>query len=67
VSARFVDSAGRLAGFAGAVLGWRPGEFWAATPAELAAIVAALAGEDACVAPPDAGVIARLREAFPDG
>jgi uncharacterized phage protein (TIGR02216 family) len=49
------------------VLGWRPDTFWAATPAELRAIVAALAGEDARVTPPDAQMIARLKEAFPDG
>jgi uncharacterized phage protein (TIGR02216 family) len=29
-----------LAGLAGRRLGWRAGEFWAATPAELAAILA---------------------------
>ena len=66
MSARFVDSAGRLAGFAGAALGWRPAEFWAATPAELSAVVRALAGE-AGATPPDAATIARLKEAFPDG
>jgi uncharacterized phage protein (TIGR02216 family) len=61
----FARAAGRLAGQAGAVLGWSPDAFWAATPAELAAVVAALAGEAAD--PPDATTIARLREAFPDG
>ena len=39
----FTEGAGRLAGLAGAVLGWRPHEFWRATPAELAAILDALA------------------------
>ena len=34
-------AAARLAGLAGAVLGWRPGEFWDATPAELAALLKA--------------------------
>ena len=61
--------AGRLAGMTGAVLDWPPDRFWAATPAELAGVVAALAGVaigDTAV-PPDAGVIARLKEAFPDG
>lgn len=37
----FGESALRLARLAGRVLGWRPHEFWAATPAELAAILAA--------------------------
>jgi hypothetical protein len=64
---RFADSAGRLAGFAGAVLGWRPGEFWAATPAELGAVVRAMAGEEARAAPPEPQVIAALKEKFPDG
>ena len=32
----FVPVATRLAAIAAQVLGWRPGEFWAATPAELA-------------------------------
>ena len=61
----FLVAAARLAGLAGAVLGWRPGEFWDATPAELAAVFAALnpAGE----APPDEGALARLKEMFPDG
>jgi len=61
----FAESAGRLAGQAGAVLGWSPAAFWTATPAEVAAVVGALAGETA--APPDPATIARLREAFPDG
>ncbi len=61
----FAQGAGRLAGQAGAVLGWSPDAFWAVTPAELAAVVAAIAGEAAD--PPDAVTIARLKEAFPDG
>ena len=36
MSGRFADTAARLAALAARVLGWRPGEFWAATPAELA-------------------------------
>ncbi|VVT00373.1 conserved hypothetical protein [Sphingomonas sp. EC-HK361] len=61
----FGVSALRLAGLAGVAFGWRPGEFWAATPAELRALVTALAGGD--VAPPDGATVRRLREAFPDG
>jgi len=34
---RFGAAAHRLAGVAARLLGWRPVEFWAATPAELAA------------------------------
>ncbi len=40
----FADAAGRLAGVVGTTLGWRPDEFWRATPAEVAAVVRALAG-----------------------
>ena len=35
----FADAARKLAGAAGRLLGWTPGTFWAATPAELAAIL----------------------------
>ena len=66
MSDSFAASAVRLAGFAGALLGWRPDAFWAATPAELEAIVRVFAGDDAAV-PPDAAAIARLKEMFPDG
>lgn len=38
---RFADQAGRLAGQVALLLGWRPAEFWQATPAELGAIFAA--------------------------
>ncbi len=62
----FADSAVRLAGLAGALAGWRPGEFWRATPAELEAVLAALAGP-AGDAPPDAATMAALKEQFPDG
>lgn len=63
----FADAALRLSGFAGAVFGWSADRFWAATPAELAAVVAALTGADVGAAPPDRETIAKLREAFPDG
>ena len=54
----------RLAGLTGAVLGWRPDEFWSATPAELAAILTALAPEPDAL---DAQLIARMKEQHPDG
>ncbi|WP_374284217.1 phage tail assembly chaperone [Novosphingobium sp.] len=38
--ARFAPGAVRLAGLAARLLGWRPAEFWAATPAELACVLA---------------------------
>lgn len=37
---QFGPGASRLAGLAARLLGWRPDEFWRATPAELAAILA---------------------------
>ena len=61
----FSDSAGRLAGLAGVLLGWRPEEFWRATPAELGAWVRAMTGEGGESAGP--AELARLREMFPDG
>lgn len=41
----FMEGAARLAGIAAVLLGWRPGEFWAATPDELAGVLGALNGE----------------------
>ncbi|MDP5280003.1 phage tail assembly chaperone [Sphingomonas sp. DG1-23] len=60
-----MEAAVRLAGMAGVLFGWTPEIFWNATPAELAALVRALAGD--AVPPPGAGEIARLKELFPDG
>ncbi|MEI9850628.1 MAG: phage tail assembly chaperone [Sphingomonas sp.] len=61
----FAEAAARLSGVAGAMFGWAPEIFWNATPAELACLVRALAPEGE--APPNAGIIARLKEQFPDG
>lgn len=61
----FTAGAARLAGLAGAVLGWSAAQFWEATPVELEGVLRALAGEAA--APPDADTLARLKERFPDG
>lgn len=64
MSELFSDSAGRLAGLAGALLGWRPDEFWGATPAELIAVVRAMTGEKEDGA--SAVDLDRLRRMFPD-
>jgi uncharacterized phage protein (TIGR02216 family) len=61
----FAAAAVRLAGFGCAMLGWRPDEFWRATPAELAAVVAALTGDTPAAL--DARGVAALMEEFPDG
>ena len=63
----FAIRAARLAGMAGAVLGWRPEEFWSATPAELQAIFQVFAGDAASDAHAGCGDLARLMEMFPDG
>jgi uncharacterized phage protein (TIGR02216 family) len=63
-SKRFSESAARLAGLAGALLGWRPDEFWRATPAELGAVLGAMAGgSDEAVSSSD---LERLMQRFPD-
>ena len=66
-AATLADAARRLSGLAAVLCGWRPAEFWVATPDELAAVVAALTGGVDAADPPDAAVIAMLQEAFPDG
>ncbi|HEX8573359.1 MAG TPA: phage tail assembly chaperone [Allosphingosinicella sp.] len=61
---RFSERAARLAGLAGALLGWRPDEFWRSTPAELGAVLEAIlpaAAEGASRSDLD-----RLMERFPD-
>lgn len=63
----FAQAASRLAGLAGITFGWRPDEFWNATPDELAALVRAATGKTPDATPPDATVIARMQEAYPDG
>lgn len=40
MNARLGPAALRLSGLAARLLGWKPDEFWAATPAELAAALA---------------------------
>jgi hypothetical protein len=61
----FAETAGRLAGQTAILLGWRPAEFWAATPAELAAVFAALA--DTRPAAVSRDTINALLERDPDG
>ncbi|MET0137300.1 MAG: phage tail assembly chaperone [Sphingobium sp.] len=63
----FAEHAARLMGLAAMLLGWRPADFWAATPGELAAILRAMAERtDAGTAGMDAGELARLKEICPD-
>ena len=66
--ATFTDTASRLAGLTALILGWRPEEFWRATPAELAGILAAASGQDGGEGDGiDAAAVARMMEVWPDG
>ena len=55
-----------LAGMMARVAGWRPGEFWAATPADVRAVLAGWVdpAEAACF---DGTALAAMMERFPDG
>lgn len=62
---RFAENARILCGQAALLLGWRPAEFWAATPAELGSIIAALSPYQPVGT--DSADMAKLMEQFPDG
>lgn len=63
----FGDAAGRWAGLAALNLGWRPAEFWSATPAELLSILGLwLEQAGAAATTMDESGLARLKEIFPD-
>ena len=59
----FGEVAARLCGAAAMLLGWRPSEFWDATPSELATALS-LCGET--VHAPDLATIEELKRRFPD-
>ena len=63
MSGDFAAAARRAAALA-ARLGWRPDDFWAATPADLRLALGVAAGGDD--APAGAALLAQLMEAFPD-
>ena len=59
----FADSALELAGQTALLLGWRPDDFWNATPAELAAVLSAMSPTaDAA----DGSTLSQLMELYPD-
>lgn len=60
----FANVAAQLAGRTAMTLGWRPDDFWNATPAELLGILQAIAGDDE--APPSADIMHQLMTRFPD-
>jgi len=57
----FGDAAACWCALAARLLGWRPAEFWAATPAELAMALAA-PEDSATPPPPSREMIARMME-----
>ena len=59
----FGEAALRLCGAAAQLLGWRPAEFWTATPAELAACLGQQ-GEESV--PPSRETLTNLLRRFPD-
>jgi hypothetical protein len=61
VSATFADAATRWCPLAARLLGWRPAEFWSATPAELRMALTTPA-DLACPSPPTRDLIARMME-----
>lgn len=61
----FADTALKLAGQTALLLGWRPAEFWDATPAELRAVLHGLAAQDGAAG--DHALLGALMEQFPDG
>ena len=62
----FFKAAARLAGVAGWLLGWRPDEFWRATPAELEAVLRAAKGEEEVELGMDRRELERLRGVMGD-
>ncbi len=61
----FAQNAAQLSGHTALLLGWRPHEFWAITPAELACILEAMKPQMSV--PLDGAAIHKLQEQFPDG
>jgi uncharacterized phage protein (TIGR02216 family) len=60
----FADAALQLCGQCALLLGWRPDEFWDATPAELACVLNAVAAQSDV--PPDTDDLQKLMALFPD-
>lgn len=58
----FSDRVLRLGGQITWLLGWHPDLFWAATPAELCAILNAAARPDGAAAPVDRGALNQMME-----
>ena len=63
---RLGSAAVTLAGVMARVAGWRPDEFWTATPADARAVLAGWVEADGA-ASFDGSALAALMEQFPDG
>ena len=63
MTASFGAAAAELAGIAACLLGWRPDDFWSATPAELATALRLQTDEGAAA---DRETLAALIRRFPD-
>lgn len=59
------ESAAQLCAQCVWALGWRPHEFWDATPSELASIFSV--GATSVATPPDSAALHKLMELYPDG
>ena len=62
----FAEAAVRLAGLSGVLFGWTPEAFWDATPADVAAVLAAWRADDEAAGVDRAG-LAMMMEQCPDG
>jgi hypothetical protein len=62
----FGASALRLLGLMAQVAGWRPDAFWAATPADVAAVLAGWRGDDDAEGV-DRSSLTAMMEQFPEG
>ena len=66
MTATFAEAALQWASLAAQTLRWRPAEFWAATPAELATALTPL-DDLSTLPPPSRDAIARMMERDADG
>lgn len=60
-------SARQLCGQAGLLLGWRPQDFWSATPEDMAIALGAMGALHRDPAGVDGATLMQLQEQFPDG
>lgn len=66
MAATFAVAARLAARLAALELGWRPDDFWTATPQDLVTALGLDLTADDAPAPIDGALLARMMEAFPD-